>query len=154
MSITLRLMDPAARDDLLARIDDEFVASVVANGGDEGSARQSASAARTRAFPDDGSDSGHRIFVIVDGEDPAGHVWIGPYVADSTSMWWVWSIDVDEAARGRGLGREAMVRAEIYAREHGATRIGLNVMGNNASARGLYASLGYDIVSIGMSKGL
>jgi ribosomal protein S18 acetylase RimI-like enzyme len=42
--------------------------------------------------------------------------------------------------------------AEEFARNRGATKLELNVFGNNTVARGLYESLGYRISTVHMSK--
>jgi len=55
----------------------------------------------------------------------------------------VWNIHIDEAHRGRGLGRETMLLAENEARRRGLSYIALEVSGANTTARRLYGSLGY-----------
>jgi len=47
-----------------------------------------------------------------------------------------------------------MLLAEEQARLHGATRLGLNVSGQNTVARRLYERLGYSTVSLRMSKAI
>ncbi|MDF2637843.1 MAG: family N-acetyltransferase [Novosphingobium lindaniclasticum] len=47
------------------------------------------------------------------------------------------------AARGRGVGRALMLAVEEEARARGACKITLEVLSGNATAKGLYASLGY-----------
>lgn len=69
-------------------------------------------------------------------------------------MAWVFYVEVDEARRGSGLGRAAMVLAEEDARAHGATELGLNVFGPNTVARHLYESLGFEPTAINMVKQL
>ena len=69
-------------------------------------------------------------------------------------MAWVNDIEVDEACRGRGYGRQAMLLAEQAARNRGMTSIGLNVHGRNTIARALYDSLGYEVMSQQMKKPL
>ena len=61
---------------------------------------------------------------------------------------------LDESARGRGFGREALRLVEEQARSRGMTRIDLNVFGGNAVARSLYASEGYAESSVHMRKPL
>ena len=51
---------------------------------------------------------------------------------------------VDPAARGRGVARALMRAAESWAREHGFTRVSLNVWAQNERARGLYEHLGWE----------
>jgi GNAT superfamily N-acetyltransferase len=83
-----------------------------------------------------------------------GLLWLHarPDVA-GTSVW-IFDVEVDEDRRGHGWGRELMTYAEQWAREQGATEIGLNVFGGNTVARRLYTSLGYDERSVTMSRKL
>ena len=67
---------------------------------------------------------------------------------------WLYEIELDEAARGRGLGREAMIEFEARARDLGAEKLALNVFGGNEVARSLYRSLGYVEESVQMGKRL
>ncbi len=66
----------------------------------------------------------------------------------------LFDITIDEAERGRGHGRAAMVALEAEARALGFDRVTLNVWGGNDVARGLYRSLGYAEDSVHMSKPL
>ena len=66
----------------------------------------------------------------MDGER-AGHLWIGPLASDDHEHWWVWDIEIDEAWRGRGVGRAAMEFAEREARARGCREIGLSVIADN-----------------------
>jgi ribosomal protein S18 acetylase RimI-like enzyme len=61
-------------------------------------------------------------------------------------------VRIEEAHRGRGYGREAMVHAEAEAKRRGLDRIALNVFGRNAAARNLYRSLGYEENAVMMGK--
>jgi len=83
-----------------------------------------------------------------------GALWIGPQTDGPPGHWWVWTVEIDEPFRGRGLGRAAMELAEREARRRGATQIGLNVFGHNHIARSLYESLGYEISRLQMYKRL
>ena len=60
--------------------------------------------------------------------------------------------EIDEAFRGRGLGRAAMVFAEQEAQRLGIAKVALNVFGGNEVARGLYRSLGYAETAVHMEK--
>ena len=50
---------------------------------------------------------------------------------------------IDEALRGRGIGRDVLARVCARLRSHGAGRIGLEVEVANDHALGLYTSLGF-----------
>jgi GNAT superfamily N-acetyltransferase len=79
-------------------------------------------------------------------------VWLDAF--EKAGSAWLFEIVLDEAVRGRGLGREALRLAEEEARSRGMTQIGLNVFGGNAVARSLYAGSGYVETSVQMSKPL
>jgi ribosomal protein S18 acetylase RimI-like enzyme len=66
----------------------------------------------------------------------------------------VYSIEIHQAERGRGLGRAGMLALEDEARTHGLDRIELNVFGGNAIARELYRSLGFAESAVYMGKNL
>lgn len=58
---------------------------------------------------------------------------------------------VDEAARGRGIGRALMEAAADWARRGGCNSVELGVYEFNAPALALYRSLGYETLSRRMS---
>lgn len=66
----------------------------------------------------------------------------------------VFGVEVDEEHRGQGFGRSIMLAAEDECRQRGYDRLELNVFGNNSTAIGLYASLGYFVLSQQMRKQL
>ena len=66
----------------------------------------------------------------------------------------VFDIEIVADARGRGLGRSAMLAAERFALDLGRKAVGLNVFGPNETARRQYDSLGYQVVSTSMTKHL
>ena len=106
-------------------------------------------------FPGGRPAPGQRVYTVVDdGGAAVGSIWIGPRTSANADDYWVWNVEIAEDARGRGLGRAAMVLAEQEARGAGATSLGLNVFGANAVARGLYESLGYATTSLQMRKPL
>jgi RimJ/RimL family protein N-acetyltransferase len=47
--------------------------------------------------------------------------------------------------RGRGVGRALMEALEVWAREHGVTKIMLHVFATNERAQKLYESMGYEV---------
>ena len=66
----------------------------------------------------------------------------------------IYSIEIFEEFRGRGLGRQAMLALEDEVRRRGLSRIALNVFGGNDVARSLYRSVGYAETAVFMSKEL
>jgi ribosomal protein S18 acetylase RimI-like enzyme len=85
-----------------------------------------------------------------------GHLWLtekreplhGGCLLEVTTM------GVMREARGEGLGRLLMQKAESEARERGIADIELSVAGNNRRARELYRDLGYETVRRTMRKRL
>ena len=91
-----------------------------------------------------------RIWVVEADGRRVGTVFLG--VRDGAAF--LYDITIDEAERGRGHGRGAMLALEQEARALGFDRIALNVWGGNDVARGLYRSLGWAEDSVHMSKRL
>ena len=116
-------------------------------------AETNANASVERLFPNGSPAPGQLIGYLVSSTQNIGYLWLGPTGTDP-ERWWVWDVVIDEEFRGRGYGRQAMLLAEILARKHGASAIGLNVFGHNHVARTLYSSLGYQETSVQMRKTL
>ena len=57
----------------------------------------------------------------------------------------LYSIAINKAARGQGLGSKLLRKAESLARENGSTSIRLEVAAGNSAAIGLYQKLGYAV---------
>lgn len=57
-----------------------------------------------------------------------------------------------ERCRGRGIGRRLLVRAEVFARDAGATELRIGVLSANAGARALYADVGFEPYSETLAK--
>ena len=93
------------------------------------------------------------VLAIVEADGEAvGHVWFAESSRNDRRTIFVNDVEIDEAQRGRGLGRAAMGLVEDEARARGIDRVELNVFGGNTAARSLYRSLGYDEVAVGMRK--
>ena len=90
--------------------------------------------------------------VIVEGR-LVGQLWIGPHPEQADAAF-VYDIVIHESERGQGFGRAAMRAAEQLARQEGFAAIGLSVFGDNAGAKRLYRSLGYEVVATSMLKRL
>lgn len=106
-----------------------------------------------RLLPHGQHTSGHHFLDVLDGNTVVGCLWIGPH-PNKRNAAWVYDIEIEQSARGRGLGRAAMLAAEGVAVAVGATELGLNVFGFNEPAIGLYRSLGYAVTSMRMAKPL
>ena len=94
---------------------------------------------------------GVHLWVVEDETgETVGSVFLGVRAGGA----WLYDITVEEAARGRGIGRAAMLVLEAELKALGFAEVGLNVWGGNEIARSLYRSLGYAEVSVGMKKRL
>ena len=99
----------------------------------------------------DGLATAHtRFWVIEDEGRRVGTIFLGIRGGEA----WLYDILIDEAERGRGLGRDAMLALDEEVRALGHNSIGLNVWGGNAVARALYRSLGYVERAVHMRKAL
>lgn len=105
-------------------------------------------------LPDGVETAGHHLLIPETDGDAVGILWI--HLADGTDSptAFIYDFMVDEALRGRGIGRQIMLAGEEYARERGAASMRLHVFGSNAVARHLYRSLGYDETNVAMAKPL
>ena len=138
----------------LPRMFEEYVADRVKAGEDAASAQKNADAQHAELFP--GGQPAPQQFVmnVLVDEEVVGTLWMGRPLNASSDTWFVFDLEIEKGFRGRGFGREAMEEAEEWTREHGGTRVGLNVFGPNLAARSLYDSLGYEVLATAMFKDL
>lgn len=66
----------------------------------------------------------------------------------------IFNIRLDEAERGKGYGKQAMLALEAVAKSLGIELIGLHVFAHNPVAMQLYKNLGYEVTSQNMTKKL
>ncbi len=151
--LTFNAFGQAALSEWLVTVRASYVDERVAAGDSQQEAEANATAALDRLVPAGSPGPGQLIGSVCCDHVPVGYLWIGP-ADDDPQRWWVWDISIDEAHRGQGYGRRAMVLAEQLARAAGATTIGLNVFASNTVARHLYSSLNYEESSVQMRKDL
>jgi ribosomal protein S18 acetylase RimI-like enzyme len=152
MAVTLQPMPPEDIGPWLEQSKADHIADRVDTGEDPETARRSTNATSERLFPGGVPAEGQFVFLVTEDATPVGSVWLGAGEDGPPEVWFLWSIEIDVAARGHGLGRQAVRLAEEFARRRGATKLELNVFGNNSVARSLYEGLGYRISTIQMSK--
>jgi ribosomal protein S18 acetylase RimI-like enzyme len=153
MRVDIRPMDEAAIGRWLDRARAAYIADLIASGIGKAAASRTAAEQEVAAFPDGRPARGHVLFDVIVDDEKVGSLWMGPRDLDDEDHWWVWDIEIDEAWRGRGIGRAAMELAEREAQLRGCVEIGLTVTADNP-ARRLYESLGYREASIRMRKRL
>lgn len=152
----LQLVDKT-QDDLTRWVPAVFAGYVEERIG-AGESRESAwaeSAAQQRVLFPGGvpADGQHVMNLVVDGE-AVGVLWMGLPLGGAEDTWFVFYVEIAEAHRSRGLGRQAMQAAEEWTIAHGGRRIALSVFGSNDLARELYDSLGYQVMATSMFKDL
>jgi ribosomal protein S18 acetylase RimI-like enzyme len=107
-------------------------------------------------LPAELATAGHWICAIEEETtgERVGRLWFARRDEHGQSVAFLYDITIEEAQRGRGLGRAAMLAFEAAAAEQGLEVLELNVFGGNARARGLYRSLGYTETAVHMQKRL
>lgn len=115
-------------------------------------ARQRAEEQHAEYLPHEQTTVGMHLLRVLDRDGTAvGVLWVGPHPRKAGAGF-VYDVAIEEARRGEGHGRGAMLAAEAISRREGWNEIGLNVFGPNARARALYESLGYLVVNTNMTK--
>ncbi len=137
MSVTLRRLDADEAAELSRAVEPATRKEWSEHGGiPREAARRKAAADSAKLLADETAAA----FYINVGDERVGHLWVGEQTSAEGRMLWIYDVFVDEAFRGRGLGREALLLAEDEARRRGLDLVGLNVFGRNDVARGLYRS--------------
>lgn len=125
------------------------------NGGlPEDVAARKAEADFTALWPDGPASTGNVLLAVEEDGEARGAVWFAERDFHGLRQAYLYEIVIDEAQRGRGLGRAAMLCLEDEVRARGLGRIELNVFGGNERARGLYRSLGYVETAVHMAREL
>jgi ribosomal protein S18 acetylase RimI-like enzyme len=155
MSVQLR---PLREEEFQAWRDDAqawYTVDLVENGGMRSEPAQTkAEADMAGAFAQGFATAGNVLLVIEEHDVAVGSVWFSPREQFGETYAFLYAIKLDEAHRGRGLGRQAMQLLEEEVRARGFDRIMLNVFGGNERARALYRGLGYDEAAVHMLKAL
>lgn len=151
-TVTLRPMTEAEYTAMRAYLDEGY-AQEVARAMDISLEEGRAAAAKQLAelLPSGLASEGHYFWKIVAEEgDAVGDLWT--FIDPQRHRAFIYFIGTDEAQRGKGYGRAAMLALEAAVRPLGADHIDLNVFGENTTARRLYESLGYEATAINMRK--
>ena len=96
-----------------------------------------------RAAPED-------VLVADSGEGIVGYVHIGPAipVPSNAHVMTVQGLGVDPARRGEGIARRLVEAAVAAARQRGARRLTLRVLGHNTAARRVYEACGFVVEGV------
>lgn len=104
------------------------------------------------------SDDLRPIFVADDGKEVLGYAFcvisqhIGDNILTDIKTLYIDDLCVDEAARGRGVGRKLYEYVIDYAKSNGFYNVTLNVWACNKEAIGFYEKLELSPQKIGMEK--
>jgi GNAT superfamily N-acetyltransferase len=153
LPITLVPMSPAIYGAWVERAIREYAEGHVAAGNwTADSAIGRARAQFDELLPHGPATSGQDLWSI---QDPTGrHVgilWVGPRPNVPDALW-IYDIEVEPEARGRGYAQAALEALHAWAREQGWKRVGLHVFGANDVAQRLYQRTGYVATDITMEK--
>ncbi|WP_406418770.1 GNAT family N-acetyltransferase [Streptomyces sp. NBC_00842] len=94
--------------------------------------------------------------LVAEAKDPAGEIRVAGYIrvvaptplACNTHVRQIQGLAVADWARGSGVARGLLRAALALARNEGANRMTLRVLGHNAPARALYASEGFVVEGV------
>jgi ribosomal protein S18 acetylase RimI-like enzyme len=157
VTVTIRPMRDDEFEAWLPQTRTGYAAGMVEHGGFAADAAQAKAASDLAGlFPGGRPSPDQWVYVVESDGEPVGELWVGERHGDllAEGSLWVYDVRIDEAHRGRGFGRAAMLLAEDEARRRGFAAIALNVFGANVAARGLYRSLGYAETAVFMAKRL
>ena len=153
--IRLRPLTQPEFDQWITRQEAEYAELIIESGAMPPAAAREKARRDTERTLGAGLDTpGQFLFRVLAGEEPVGSVWLAVPGPDDPAMSWVYNVEIDEAHRGHGYGRQAMLLAEEESRARGMTSSGLNVHGKNTVAISLYDSLGYAVTAQQMKKPL
>jgi ribosomal protein S18 acetylase RimI-like enzyme len=150
-------MTRAEFDAFRARVIIEYAADNVRAGNWTAEESQARSTEQTDALLSQGLGTPGVLLLSGETEDRVlvGQVWVA---LDRPSGFrcgaWLYNIWVAPEERGKGYGRALLHLAEQETRRQGVGSLGLNVFGSNTTARRLYESAGYEVVSLQMRKTL
>jgi ribosomal protein S18 acetylase RimI-like enzyme len=152
VSTALRAMTHEEFDAWLPEAKAAYAADISRAGADEAAARAKAERDFPRLLPDGLASDGQDLYTVEHDGHAVGVLWVAEREDDFGRSLFVYDVEIDEAHRGQGLGKAAMLLAEDEARRRGIDRVTLNVFGGNDVARSLYRALGYDELAVYMMK--
>ncbi|MGE5093723.1 MAG: GNAT family N-acetyltransferase [Betaproteobacteria bacterium] len=153
--ITLKPMTQAQFDDYLERAVPEYAqAHVEAGDCDPDDALQRARADYVALLPAGLRSENQFLYSIhAPGQaQPVGMVWFEIREQDDRKSAFIWDFRIDPSQRGKGYGKDTLMRVDEHLRALGARYVSLNVLGQNHRARALYEKHGFRVTGIGMRK--
>ncbi|MBC7712515.1 MAG: GNAT family N-acetyltransferase [Rhizobacter sp.] len=105
-----------------------------------------------RHLPDGLKSVDQYVMSIKASGEWVGTLWFGVRGAADNRKAFIFDIVLNESAKGKGYGKQAMTLLEDEVKKLGLRHIGLHVFGHNTVARNLYTKLGYEITNLNMEK--
>lgn len=152
MSASLRPMSQEEYDRWLPDAKAGYAADIARAGASDERAHAKAEHDFPALLPDGLATTGQWLYTVEADGEAVGVLWLAEREDDFGRNLFVYDVQIDEAHRGRGLGRAAMLLAENEARRRGIATVTLNVFGGNDIARNLYRSLAYSEAAVYMVK--
>ena len=90
------------------------------------------------------ASSNSPLFLLLDGDAVIGMLAVGTYLSPTGSKAWIEDVVVDNAYRGRGLGKRLVAHAIDYCKEQGLDTLMLTSNPKRIAANALYQSLGFE----------
>ncbi|HQN76005.1 MAG TPA: GNAT family N-acetyltransferase [Methanomassiliicoccales archaeon] len=112
-------------------------------------------ATHANLLPDGLRTEGHHFYKALDAEteERVGQLWLKVEPGEDRKGF-IFDVFIDEGSRGKGYGRAMMLALETKAKRMKIDSLALHVFAYNEVARHLYGSLGYEVKSLNMMKGL
>jgi ribosomal protein S18 acetylase RimI-like enzyme len=138
-----RSMSPAEFEPWLeAHVQSYAESNLARSGGDHGLALARSREEFARFLPDGLETADAAVLVLSWDGQRIGDLWLQHRLPGEETF--VFDLEILPDRRREGHGRWAMVLIEQLARQAGDRQVGLHVFGDNAAARRLYASQGFD----------
>lgn len=84
------------------------------------------------------------LFLLLDNDTVIGMLTVGIYLSPTGSKAWIEDVVVDNAYRGRGLGKQLVIHAIDYCKTQSVDTLMLTSKPKRIAANALYQSLGFE----------